>query len=48
MMNLFWFYIINIERGYYIQVYVEKRMIRFKLMMLKKHDITFTFWFFII
>jgi len=51
MMNLFfWFYIVNIERGHYIQVYVEKRMIRFKLMMLvlKKHDITFTFCIFII
>jgi len=49
MMNLFWLYIENIERGHYIQVYVEKRMIRFKLMMLelKKHDITFTFCIFI-
>jgi len=35
------FYIINIERGHYIQVYIEKRMIRFKLMMLelKKRDL---------
>jgi len=34
MMSLFSF-IVNIEKGHYIQVYVEKRMIRFKLMMLK-------------
>jgi len=26
---------VNIERGHYIQVYVEKKMIRFKLMMLE-------------
>jgi len=26
---------VNIEKGHYIQVYVEKRMIRFKLMMLE-------------
>jgi len=26
----FQFYIVNIERGHYIQVYVEKRIIRFK------------------
>jgi len=30
----FQFYIVNIEKGHYIQVYVEKK-IRFKLMMLE-------------
>jgi len=29
------FYTVNIEKGYYIQIYVEKKMIRFKLMMLE-------------
>jgi len=34
MMSLFSF-IVNIEKGHYIQVYVEKRMINFKLIMLE-------------
>jgi len=35
------FYIVNIERDYYIEVYVEKKMKRFKLIMLelKKCDL---------
>jgi len=48
------FYIINIIKGDYIQVYVKKRMIGFKLMMFKlekrnsRNDITFIICIFVI
>jgi len=35
MMSLFSFILVNIEKGHYIQIYVEKKIIRFKLMMLE-------------